>query len=373
MKTKLFISCIVLLMTLSNSIASGQEKSACDKLVERMESEAKDYKEQIKDLTANLKTLNQKVQKDSAELQTTKTLLKDAQEKLSNHEKTVKQLNSSLSEASRKWKKDSVDLHKTKALLEKEKNEPRKEQIKRQNEQIRRLQNDSTAMSKTISAITDERDRLKSVETERTRIKTGYDSIVAELYRLRLERANDTLKLYAENAILREERDNKQFELNQLVISLNKMGADYDSVSVILNGFNERLAKSETEFAAANTLNAARELLEKEYSKAEIDKALAELAKISASSTHNTEAERIRKLLTNYPAKTKNFEDLQKQINSIESAASSMTMKAQYLKVVFSWIKNDRNDAGIEFREYPFLSRKLQEMIIEKINILTKE
>jgi hypothetical protein len=362
-------------------------------------------------------------------------------------EATNADLNSDLIKANRQWVKDSIALWKIKAKTNQQatkdslklwnlKQKNKQSKLEASAAQIARLQRDSVLQSHNIATVAAERDRFKVADLERNRVKTSYDSLAAVLRITKSECANDTIKLYYANFVLKKEKDDlqnfltaKQAELTQFESALRRTQTGYDSIAALLNSerigrqtdlqnsnieithlkterealkatiaavpaqqialrtsrdslvraiaaLDVRLRSSETELAASNAIEAATKLLNKAYNKPETDVAIAGLDKIPASSAHYAEAKRIRNLLANYHAKTGILEKLQSQINQIDSNASSMTMKAQYLNNVFSWITDiswihgRQGDAGAELREYPFLSQKLQELIVNKIKIM---
>ncbi|MDR0384937.1 MAG: hypothetical protein LBH60_02530, partial [Prevotellaceae bacterium] len=152
MRTDLYITFFILLMILSGSFASGQDKSVCEELVDRLKSEAKSSEAKVADLTKQMEKIN------------------------------------------RKYRGDSIELKKTKENLKKEQENPKKEQTALQKKQIEQLKKDTIALTKNIRAVTAERDRLKNVDTERIRIKASYDSITAELNKIRTQWAKDTVE-----------------------------------------------------------------------------------------------------------------------------------------------------------------------------------
>jgi hypothetical protein len=336
MKKSLLFVCVALSMSLSSYFAEGQDKSACEKLVEKMEAEAKLNQGKIKELEGYLKKANQKSQKDSLELQ------------------------------------------KTKELLKKEQEDQRKEQIKQQKEQIKQLQKDSTAMSKNINTVVAERDRLKNAETEKGRIKAGYDSIVAVLSSVRSRWANDTVEL-ARLKTVEIERDNLRTSRDSAVSSLSQVRSQWVSDTAEMRRANEKARNIQSSYDSVEkklaekefelVVKAAAGILDKAYNKPEVDKSVAGLDRIPASSPFYGEAQSVKSLLQKYSVKWNRFREIVDKVKWVDenSKETSMTMQAQHLKDIFSWVKNSSFNAFDDFRDYPFLLKKLQTLTVMKI------
>jgi DNA repair exonuclease SbcCD ATPase subunit len=364
--------CFVILIVFFCHTAMGQEKTLCEKLVEKMESEAKDSQNRIKELEDQLKSE-----------------AKVSQER-------IKELDEQLKKADQQSQTYSAELQKTRELLKKEQDDPRKEQIKQQKEQIKRLQKDSDAVAKNFRTVVAERDRLKNAETERNRIKASYDSILAELNGIRSQRAKDMAEI-ARLRNLETEKDNLKTshdstvselekirsrwtkdtaetrraneECRNIQADLNRKLADLDTGKRNTQARLDSLARILNEIKFKIAVKDAGELLNCAYGKADINKSIAELDKIPAFSPSRGEAVRIRSLLQQYNGKWNRFKAMIEDVKRADSNSNptSMTMKAQHLIDIFSWIKSSRFDAFAEFRDYPFLLKKLQELTVLKI------
>jgi DNA repair exonuclease SbcCD ATPase subunit len=349
-------------MTLPGSTVLGQDDQ-CDiykKLI-------KNYEEKISELENKLKAEAGSYEQKAGELT----------EQLKTHERKIGELTKRLT-------KDSTELQKTKNLLETERNDPKKEQIKQQSKRIKQLQSDSAAMSKNLSAIIAERDRLRSAETERNNIKASYDSAVVELNSLRLQNEKFRDSLTTDRDSLATVRDSHTTELS-------KIRTQWESDTTNLN---RRLDKLETERNKTRTsfdsidrilrhkliVENAEDLLNRAYNKTEIDKSIvaldATLLTIPESSPSCGEAKKYKDILSKYSGKWKQFRDIINDIVAIDGKnreITSMTLKAEHLNNVFSWIKSNRHNAFEDFRDYPFLLKKLQELTVIKIEDSTRD
>jgi chromosome segregation ATPase len=387
------------MMTLSNLVVVGQDgKSACEKLVEKMELEAKNYEKQIDELTKELKTIREKCREDSA------------------------------------------DLQKTKELLSKEQTDRRKEQIKQQDKRIKQLQKDSVALSKTIIAIAAEKDRLKNAESERTHIQKSYDSIVKVLNNVRSQWAKDTAKISRlydaeternslktintnlttelKEARLQRKQDSVEIvRLCAVEIELNNLNEVNGNLSKELNEAREQWNKDTMKLRESNILcqknqtdlelklsgieknkndienkynsisgilsnlrdslivETAKSMLDKAYNKSEIDKSIVSLSKISPSSPAYKDVNTTRNVLNGYAGKWAKFEEIIKSVKFVDSKSqeTSKIMQAQHLQDIYSFIKNGKDDAFRDFKDYPFLTRKLQELLVIKIEDVHKD
>jgi DNA repair exonuclease SbcCD ATPase subunit len=345
----------------------------------------KRQKEQIEQLEKELKDLRSRRKRDSTEIFRLQSIETDRNNLKTNHDKLMTELNTFRS----RRKQDSTEIVRLQSI------ETDRNNLKTSHDRLMTELNNVRSLLKQDSA---EIVRLKSIETDRNNLKANHDRVITELNNVRLLLKQDSVEIVrlksveidrnnlktshdrlmselntvhllrkqdsAEIRRINEEYRNKQSDLNKRLASLEtekrNAAVSYDSITRILSDIRFKLA-----------IEDAKELLNRaynEYSRSDINNHVTELGKIPASSPHYAAATTTIELLKNYGGKWARFDGIIKTIKATEgNKTTSMTMQAQHLKDIFSWIKSDSYNAFKDFQNYPFLLKKLQDLTVLKI------